>query len=183
MKNHVSSSLKTILFLNHIQNTISIPTKKSRFFITKLRVLKKLESCSIDNIFSYAATPPFSFSGLSFLMSEKKRKLKKIFKLSGFKKSSNYHSINLVFKNNFSPKKFFFGNLPTIYANSCSLSFVQMRRQLKNSPLFLCLLVILQLGVTKTEKCPGTTEEEQEKLKKQIVDITLDPKRSVSLLY
>ena len=81
--------------------------KKIRFFITKLRVLKKLESCSIDNIFSYAATPPFSFSGLSFLMSEKKRKLKKIFKLSGLKKSSNYHSINLVFKNNFSPKKFF----------------------------------------------------------------------------
>ena len=150
-----------------------------------MRVLKKLESCSIDNIFSYAATPPFSFSGLSFLMSEKKnwRKFSSFLVLS--KKSSNYHSINLVFKNNFSPKKFFFffGNLPTIYANSCSLSFVQMRRQLKNSPLFLCLLVILQLGVTKTEKCPGTTEEEQEKLKKQIVDITLDPKRSVSLLY
>ena len=109
MKNHVSSSLKTILFLNHIQNTISIPTKKNQIFYYEIESLKKkkLESCSKDNIFSYAATPPFSFSGLSFLMSEK-RKLKKIFKLSGFKKSSNYHSINLVFKNNFSPKKFFF---------------------------------------------------------------------------
>eukprot|EP00093_Oithona_nana_P006624 06624.XXX_13359_12383_1 [CDS] Oithona nana genome sequencing. len=54
-----------------------------------------------------------------------------------------------------------------------------MRRQLKNSPLFLCLLVILQqCGVTKTEKCPGISEEEQ-KSKKQIVDITLDPKSSL----
>ena len=113
MKNHVSSSLKTILFLNHFQNTISIPTKKNLIFYYEIKSLKKkLESCSIDNIFSYAATPPFSFSGLSFLMSEKKRKLKKIFKLSGFKKSSNYHSINLVFKNNFSPKKFFLAICP-----------------------------------------------------------------------
>ena len=75
----------------------------------------------------------------------------------------------------------FFGVLPRTYANSCSFSFVQMRRQLKNSSpalCFLCLLVILQPKVTKTEKCPGSQEKSQD----SIVDISLDPKRSVRSL-
>ena len=46
---------------------------------------------------------------------------------------------------------------------------------MKNSPLVLFLLVILQSEVTaKTEKCLQTEYD-----KSQIVDIQLDPKRSV----